>query len=97
MFVSRFADKKDERKNYAMDLRGMIFGQDRDIQEAEIRRKLITILAIPPLIGVAWHCGIIASVDLALKSVAAVIWNMLRDVAAALGDFLQYVLNQRSH
>ena len=72
-----------------MWLRERLFPQEEKIPKRRRDRKWIRILAIALLVAVAWEY-------LGLKIVVIAIWNMLCDVAAALGDFWQYVLNQRS-
>ncbi len=58
-------------------------------------------MVIGPLavIGIlqAWEHGIIASAVYALRPVVAGIWEMLRDLADACGDFLEYVRSVRNH
>ena len=77
--------------------RDMIFGRNLDSTKPPIRGPLIAILVLALLLGVAWHYGIITSTTLVLKDLAVGIWNMLCSIATAVGDFLQYLLGQRSH
>jgi hypothetical protein len=77
-------------------MRDMIFGQEVDNPKPLIRGRFIAFLAFT-LLFAAWHYGIVASVAHALSGVAIGIWHMLRDLAAALEDFLQFVSNQRNH
>ncbi len=79
------------------DFREVIFGQTTEAQKASSRRRWIALLVIAFLIGMAWHYGIITSAALLLKQLAVAIWNMLCDMADAVGDFLQYISRERSH
>ncbi len=72
-----------------MWLRERLFAQENEIPKRHRDTKWIKILALVFLLGVAWQY-------LGLNVVAVGIWNMLCDVAAALRDFWQYILNQRS-
>jgi hypothetical protein len=70
-------------------------GQDPEIPKKGMGAIWIAIPVIAFLLVVAWHYGILTSAALILKDVVVSIWNMLRDIAAALRDFWQYILRQR--
>ena len=78
-----------------MYIRDIIFGQDTSVGRPIDKRRLIMILSFVFLVAVAWRYGIISAGALALKTVGIVVWSMFRDLAAGLGDFLQYILSQR--
>ncbi len=77
--------------------------QDSAIQgiRAKEYRMAMLALVIGPLVVVgilqAWDHGIIASAARAIESLAVGIWGMLRDLANACGDFLEYVRRMRNH
>lgn len=76
-------------------IREMIFGPDLHFTKPQVRRVFIVVLTIT-LLFAAWHYGIITSAVHVLKTVAIGTWEVLCDLAAACGDFLQYIDSQRS-
>ncbi len=79
-----------------MYFREIFFGQDAPVQR-HISAGRIVILLIALLVGVAWHYGIITAAVLALKPILGGIWTMLSEMAAAIRDFLQFLLSRLSH
>jgi hypothetical protein len=77
--------------------RETLLGHDSKAPAPHNWRRWVKILVIVLLIGAAWYLGILASVFYILKLLSAAIWTMARDVAAACGDFIQYVLSQARH
>ncbi len=56
--------------------------------------KLIAILAIAFLIGVAWHYGVISTLAFALWAVVVWIWNLLYGIAKTFADVVRDVLTR---
>ncbi len=56
--------------------------------------KLIAILAIAFLLGVAWRYGIITTLAFALWAVIVWIWNLLYDIAKTFVDVVRDVLTR---
>jgi hypothetical protein len=76
-------------------IRTMILGPDLHFTKPRVRRVFLVMLAIT-LLFAAWHYGIITSAELVLKPIAIGIWDMLCSLAAALADFLKYIISQRN-
>lgn len=75
-------------------------GADTASQEQKKRERWLITLAVALGAGMAFmealHPGILASGLNLFKDVVVAIWNMLCDFAAACGEFMRWVLHQRS-
>jgi hypothetical protein len=76
-------------------IRDKICGPDLHFTKPRVRRVFLVMLAIT-LFFAAWHYGIIPSAEIFLKPIAIGIWDMLCSLAAALADFLKYIVSQRN-
>lgn len=60
---------------------------------------MIQALALGLMLGIvsraAWDHGIVVSIALGLRDLCAAVGRMLRDVAAACWDFLQFIVSSR--
>jgi len=57
-----------------------------------IIRGLVLGLMLGIMIRAGWDFGIIPTLSLTLREVSAALWTMVKDSAAAWGDFFQFVI-----
>ena len=74
-----------------MYFREIIFGQEPGTREARGKGRWMAIMTIPLLFGIAWHYGVITSIELASKDIVAALWAQIQNVAEFLKSLQQFM------